>query len=148
MLKKIHIPNSELYEKYYADQAGGSLPAFHGTRIQKGFGLGGILRGMFNWLIPHAKTAAKTLGNEALKTGVNIAQDVMNGQDFQSSVKSRAANTGKRLANQVVDDNQSEKKAQTGGGRKPSKRKTTASSVNSPTAKRRKTAKQKPSLIF
>ena len=139
-MKKIHTPDSELYEKYYTNQAGGTLATFHGTRIQRGYGLGGILRGMFNWLLPHAKTAAKTIGNEALRTGVGVTQDVMQGQDFQSSIKSRAANSVRGLAKRAaINGDQS----QTGGGQKAIKRKTSDTSVSSPAAKRKKTTRQK-----
>ena len=115
------------------------MPAFHGTRIQRGYGLGGILRGMFNWLLPHTKTAAKTMGNEALRTGVGVAQDVMQGQDFQSSIKSRAANSVRGLAKRAINGDQS----QGGGGKKAIKRKTSDTSVSSPVAKRKKTTRQK-----
>ena len=139
MMKKIHTPDSELYEKYYTNQAGGALPAFHGTRIQRRYELGGILRGMFNWLLPHAKTAAKTIGNEALRTGVGVAQDVMQGQDFQSSIKSRAANSVRGLAKRAINADLS----QTGGGQKAIKRKTSDTLDSSPAAKRKKTTRQK-----
>ena len=138
-MKKVHIPDSELYEKYYTNQNGGALPAFHGTRIQRGYGLGGILRGMFNWLFPHAKTATKTIGNEVLRTGVGVAQDVIQGQDFQSSIKSRAANSVRGLAKRAINGN----KSQTGGGKKSIKRKTSDTSVSSPAARRKKTTRQK-----
>ena len=46
-MKKLHAPNHKFYEQYYVDQAkqkGGNLPAFHGARIQRGKGLGSILK--------------------------------------------------------------------------------------------------------
>ena len=49
-------PNHKLYEQYYVDQAkqkGGNLPAFHGARFQRGYGLGSIFKGLFRWAMLH-----------------------------------------------------------------------------------------------
>lgn len=148
MLKNIHVPNSDFYEKYYAAQAGGSLPSYHGLRIQKGYGIGGILKGLYHWILPHATTAAKAVGNEALKTGIGIGQDLVSGQNMGESIKSRGANAAKSLVKRAVGSNQSGNRKQTGGGRKPTKRKPRDTSVSSPAAKRRKTTQQKKHLIF
>ena len=63
----------------------------------------------------------------------------MQGQDFQSSIKSRAANSVRGLAKRAINGDQS----QTGGGKKAIKRKTSDTSVSSPAAKRKKTTRQK-----
>ena len=45
-----------MYEQYYVDQAkqkGGNLPAFHGGRFQRGYGLGSIFKGLFRWALSH-----------------------------------------------------------------------------------------------
>jgi hypothetical protein len=46
-----------------------------GTRFQRGHGLGSIFGGLFKAAVPLLKKGAKTLGREALKTGLNIAKD-------------------------------------------------------------------------
>ena len=82
-MKKIHPPNHKLYEQYYIDQAkqqGGSLPAFHGARFQRGYGLGSIFRGLFRFAVPHLQQGTKMLGKKALQTGVDVAQDVLEGK--------------------------------------------------------------------
>ena len=87
--KKLHIPNHKLYEQYYLDQAkqkGGNLPAFHGTRFQRGYGLGSIFKGLFRWAVPHLQQGAKMLGKKALQEGVNVAQDVLAGENFSTAV--------------------------------------------------------------
>ena len=69
-MKKLHIPNHKLYEQYYLDQAkqkGGNLPAFHGTRFQRGYGLSSIFKGLFRWAVPHLQHGAKMLGKKALQ---------------------------------------------------------------------------------
>ena len=71
-MKKIHTPNHKFYEQYYLDQAkqkGGNLPAFHGARFQRGYGLGSIFRGLFLWAVPHLQQGAKVLGKKAVENG-------------------------------------------------------------------------------
>ena len=89
-MKKIHTPNHNLYEEYYLNQAkqkGGNLPALQGARFQRGYGLGSIFRGLFRWAVPHLKQGAKMLGKKALQTGVNVAQDVLAGENLKTAVK-------------------------------------------------------------
>ena len=91
-MKKIHTPNHKLYEQYYLDQAkkkSGNLPAFHGARFQRGYGLGSIFRGLFRWAVPHLQQGAKMLGKKALQTGVSVAQDVLAGENLKTATKKR-----------------------------------------------------------
>ena len=86
-MKKPYIPNHKLYEQYYVDQArqkGGSLPAFHGSQFQQGYGLGSIFKGLFRWDMPHLQQGAKVLGKKALQTGVQVAQDVLGGSNVNT----------------------------------------------------------------
>ena len=88
-MKKLHTPNHKLYEQYYVNQAkqkGGSLPAFHGARFQRGYGLGSIFRGLFRWAMPHLQQGAKVIGKKALQTGVNVVQDVLDGDNIKTAV--------------------------------------------------------------
>ena len=92
-MKKIHTPNHKLYEQYYLDQAkqkGVNLPAFHGARFQRGYGLGSIFKGLFRWAMPHLQQGAKVLGKKALQTGVDVAQDVLAGENLKTATKKRA----------------------------------------------------------
>jgi hypothetical protein len=72
-----------------------------GIRIQQGRGIGSILGGLFKFLIPAARTAAKTivksplaknvsrsLGNEAKKAAINIALDALQGKNVKQSAQS------------------------------------------------------------
>ena len=91
-MKKLHTPNHKLYEQYYVNQAkqkGGSLPAFHGARFQHGYGLGSIFRGLFRWAMPHLQQGAKVIGKKALQTGVNVVQDVLDGDNIKTAVHKR-----------------------------------------------------------
>ena len=59
---------------YYLTQAkqkGGNLKAFHGSRFQRGYGLGSIFKGLFYWALSHIQLGAKVLGKKGLQTVVN-----------------------------------------------------------------------------
>ena len=136
-------PGSEYYKNYYIEQAqqkGGSLPAFRGATIQQGYGLGSILKGLYRWAVPHLSSGMKAVGREALKGGLNVAQDVLEGQDLKDSTLKRVNEAGKRLAN-----SQDTSGAQTGSGQKGRKRKTPVENASSPPAKKQRTSKAKKS---
>ena len=46
-------------------------------RYQRGHGLGNMLRSLTKFAIPFLKKGAKAVGKQAMKTGMNIAQEVM-----------------------------------------------------------------------
>ena len=83
------------FEEYYLNQArsndvyqqGGMLPGFMGARMQKGYGLGNVLKGFFRNALPFAKTGAKILGKTLLKTEANIAKDVVKSKQFRQTLK-------------------------------------------------------------
>ena len=91
-MKKIHTPNHKLHKEYYLNQAkqkGGNLPAFHGAWFQEGYGLGSIFRGLYRWAVPHLQQSAKALGKKALQSCVNVAQDVLAGENLKQRSLSR-----------------------------------------------------------
>ena len=92
-MKKLYTPNHKVYEQYYVDQAkqkGGNLPAFHGSRFQQGYGLASIFKGLFRWVMPHVQQGAKVLGKKALQTGVQVAQDVLEGNNVNTARAKRS----------------------------------------------------------
>ena len=135
-MKKLYTLNHKLYEQYYVDQAkqkGGNLPAFHGARFQRGYGLGSIFKGLFRWALPHLQQGAKVLGKKALQTGVQVAQDVLAGENVKTATKKRA-----KQALGLPSQNSS----QSGGGRKAIKRKTPGTKISLPPGNRAKTSPQ------
>ena len=127
-MKKPYIPNHKLYEQYYVDQArqkGGNLPAFHGSRFQQGYGLGSIFKGLFRWAMPHLQQGAKVLGKKALQTGVQVAQDVLEGNNVNAALAKRSREAIGELVPQA------------GSGRKSTKRKVQLRGL--PPFKKRKT---------
>ena len=144
-MKKFYIPNNQLYEEYYLNQAkqkGGNLPAFRGSRFQQGYGLGSIFKGLFRWAMPHLQQGAKVLGKKALQTGVEMAQDVLDGDDVKTAFSKRAK--------QVLGDTTTQNSSQSGSGRKATKRKAQPAKNSSPPGKRAKASPQqkKPKTIF
>lgn len=62
---------------------GGSLPVFRGARMQRGYGLGSMLKGMLRSAVPFLKEGGKLIGKKALKTGMHVARDVLNGENVK-----------------------------------------------------------------
>ena len=101
-------------------QYGGNLPAFHGVRIQRGYGLSGILKGLFRAAVPLLKQGAKAVGRTALKTGAQIASDVLQGQAIKSSLKTRGSQARRELQNKAKQ----KVVKMVGGGKRTNKRQT------------------------
>ena len=97
------------YKEYYLNQAGSGLPVFHGSRYQKGYGLGSIFKSFFKWVAPifktHAvpllKSGAKTIGTEAVRTAANVATDTLAGRNLESSLKERAQEAVENLSSKA-----------------------------------------------
>ena len=83
--------------------------------------------------MPHLQQGARILGKKALQTGVNVAQDVLAGENVKTATKKRA-----KLALSLPSQNSS----QSGGGRKAIKRKTPGTEISSPPGKRAKASPQ------
>ena len=77
----------KLYEEYYLNQTGRGMATFAGARYQRGHGLGNMLRSLTKFALPFLKKGAKAVGKQAMKTGMNIAQDVMLGQNIKRASK-------------------------------------------------------------
>ena len=63
------------------------MAAFTGARYQRGHGLGNKLRSLTKFAMPFLKKGAKAVGKQAMKTGMNIAQEVMLGQNIKKAAK-------------------------------------------------------------
>ena len=106
MTRKTYVPNPEAFKSYYAKQVqhgGGTLSAFHGARIQRGYGIGSFLGGLLRSAVPFFKEGAKAIGKTALTTGLNIANDVMEGKTLKSSARTRAIEAKNSLQNKALD---------------------------------------------
>ena len=81
--------SKDFYEQYYAEQSGSGMPVFYGARGQRGHGLGSFLSGLFRRVMPFLSRGAKALGKTALRTGLDIANDVVEGSSFRDSASKR-----------------------------------------------------------
>src|SRR6266568_4813231 len=91
-MKKLYCCESSrrMYEDYYADQSGGGgVPYYSGTAGQRGHGLGSILSGLFRSAMPMIKRGLAFFGKHALKTGLEVANDVVEGSSFVNSARRR-----------------------------------------------------------
>ena len=76
-----------MYEDYYINQAGSGLPVFQGYRGQRGHSLGSMLSSVFRSAVPMIKRGLATFGKHALKTGLEIAEDVTQGKKFSDAAR-------------------------------------------------------------
>lgn len=97
------LDSTQDYNTYYNLQAGGNLPYFSGSTIQTGHGIGSMLAKVFKGtVLPIMKRGAKVVGKELLNTGLTVASDVMNGENFKSSAKKNLMNSGKNLLSNLT----------------------------------------------
>ena len=74
MKRYIHNPN--IYRQHYQNQVGRALPAFKGTRIQHGYGLGSFLGKLARKALPLLASGAKLVAPHLKKAFKGIAKDV------------------------------------------------------------------------
>jgi len=89
------------------DQSGNGMPVFVGGRGQAGHGLGSMLSSLFRSAFPMIKRGLATFGKHALKTGLEIADDMVQGESFKNSATKRVPDGIKRFATSANFINQS-----------------------------------------
>ena len=109
--------------------------------MQRGHGLGSLVKGLFRTATPLLKRGAIALGKEALSTGLNIVEDTLSGQTLKSAAKKNVSRAGKRLMSKTVKG--IKKRKQVGGSRviilkKKRQRKRRTIRAKGPPAKRRR----------
>ena len=90
------------YDDYYAQQVGGALPYFAGARVQRGHGFGSLFGGLLRSVAPLIKRGALALGNRALKTGAQIAGDLLSGDNIRTAAKRRTKTAGRDLLQSLL----------------------------------------------
>jgi len=84
------------YIDYYVNQSGSGIRGFSGIRYQRG-------SGWFSRLFSSAiLPALKYLGKQSMKTGLNVAEDVLEGKNFKKAIKARTIETGKETAQKGI----------------------------------------------
>ena len=137
-MRKLYRPDAGTYRGHFHNQRGGhSLPGFRGGGIQRGYRLGSMFRSFFRSAVPLLKSGARTVGKAALNTGIDVAKDVLDGNDVRTAAAGRLKETGQKLKGQAIDA--AKKKVlpmQNGQGRK---RKATGSAKSTPNKRKKQT---------
>lgn len=90
------------FEDYYTNQTGQGLNFYQGVPYQRGYGFGGIFRSLFRAAVPLFKSGAKAVGKQLFHSGVDLLNDVTQGQDVKTATKKRLKEAGKQLTNQAA----------------------------------------------
>ena len=90
------------YDDYYAQQVGGALPYFASARVQRGHGFGSLFGGLLRSVAPLIKRGGLALGNRALKTGAQIAGDILSGENIRTAAKRRTKTAGRDLLQSLL----------------------------------------------
>lgn len=95
------------YDEYFDMQTGGGggrtgyggiSHVYIGSANQRGHGIGSFLGGLFRRIIPLLKQGARAVGKEALRSGMNMATDIMDsGIHPREAFKTRLHESGENL---------------------------------------------------
>lgn len=116
---------------------------FKGSRIQKGYGVGGFFASLFRRAIPLFKSGGKYLAKKAVKTGMNTLHDIASGVEPRVAIKRRIADTSDEMLNDVK---RKVRRKMVGGGRKVKRRR--KKRVTKGKKKRRSISRKKIKDIF
>lgn len=101
MLVPYHCSNKCL-EDYYCNQSGDGLNFYQGSSLQKGYGFGGIFRSLFRAAVPLFKSGAKAVGKQLFHTGVDVLNDLSQGENIKVAAKRRFKEAGKNLTDKAA----------------------------------------------
>ena len=65
------------------------LSAFKGSACQRGYGIGGFLKGLTRTFAAAVKKGLLNVGKQALQSGVQVLDDVSRGEDVKMAIKRR-----------------------------------------------------------
>ena len=101
-MKTSYCCNQKAFENYYVSQVGTGLPYFSGSQYQKGYGLGSIFSSLGRATLPLVRSTGKALGKEVLRTGGNIASDLLEGKSIKQAALHRSKQAGLNLLKRVA----------------------------------------------
>lgn len=87
-------------DDYYLSQAGSGISGFSGIRYQRGSGFFGRL--ISGGILPIIKKVLPYLGKKAMDVGLDIADDVMGGENFKESAQKRLKGSAKGVAADAI----------------------------------------------
>ena len=83
-------------------RGGGALHYFFGARVQRGHGLRSLIGVLLRSVAPLTRRGVVALGKRALRTGMQIAEDVVAGQNIKQVAKRRATDAGTDLVRNIL----------------------------------------------
>jgi hypothetical protein len=138
------------YYRYYNNQAGfghahPGISTYRGPVYQRGNGIGSVFSSLWKAISPlfsseNVKTALRSAGTQALKTGLNVGSDVMQGRNIGEALKARAGETGREILGAAADELRN---IAGSGRRRARRRKRKGSTPPAKSRKRRKVSKKK-----
>ena len=93
-LKASYCCDAKACEDYYVNQAGNGMAFFAGAQQQKGYGLGGVSASIGCAVMPLFKPGARAIGREVLRSGMQFASNVLEGQNVKQAAVRRAKQAG------------------------------------------------------
>ena len=103
-MRQIYIPLEDWDQVFAAQavQSGHGIPGFEGVAFQRGSGgIENFLGRLFRFILPVAKKAAKSVGKQALSTGVNIIGDAVKGRNIKEAAKEHGRKALGNIASNV-----------------------------------------------
>ena len=86
---------------YYSNQ----YPVFRAMKFQKGYGLGGVFKRLFKWIMPIVKEKAvpilQSVGKSVIKGTSKLAKDALKGKNIKQSANDRFEETLKELSDKA-----------------------------------------------
>lgn len=98
--------------RYYASQAEQTGYGFKGNPYQRGGGLGNFFRSLFRMAIPAIRSVAAHVGQQAITSGSDIAQDVLKGKPLSEALEQH----GKEGVAKLMESASNALRKQTGRG--------------------------------
>src|SRR5258706_7950501 len=102
----MHVTFSRNMNEYYFKQAGNGITGYSGLRYQRGNGFFG--RFISGGVLPFLKSVLPYIGKNVFATGANIAEDMINGENFKSSAKKQLKSTARGMAKDAISKVKSE----------------------------------------
>ena len=79
------------------------MVGFKGFPYQRGAGLGSFFRSLFRMAVPLFKSAATSVGKQALAGGAHVASDLVQGRPFMESLQAHSKEGASNLVQQLGD---------------------------------------------
>ena len=90
-MTEVSFPTCDQYVECL--QSGSGIPVYSGTIMQRGYGVGGLFRGLASDLLP----LLPRIGKAVASTALGVVSDKMRGVPLSEALKKRGLEAGKKL---------------------------------------------------